>query len=145
MMNTFIESKNEFFAAQFEEHKIEVYAKKYNLTVEEAESISSEGLILHDSEFLRFVIDVVQQMYLHEPIDTTFMSMATGVSKSVFDHLHTTEDIEALRSIIDATVGIMQFSKMALDYFGISYFITIEGNASSMYPLGDGYYYFQCA
>lgn len=104
------------------------------------------GEVLHESEFLRVVMRQLEDIHLCEQsngIGSEFLASLTGIEESVFSHLIETQDDWALRSIIKATVGMYDFSKKALDYYGVAHFMTISGVLSEMHPLGDGFYYFK--
>lgn len=106
----------------------------------------AEGTVLHESEFLKKVVECVASSELLTGeyllgVDTDFLAIATGIEQRVFDVLAERGDVEAIRSIIKATVGILDFSRKALEYYGISRFATGSGTPSDMHDLGDGYYY----
>ncbi|MDO3682153.1 hypothetical protein [Paenibacillus ehimensis] len=143
--------KEQMWEAELDRRKFEQYRKWVaadggEVTEEDFEDSRTEFSILHESEFLRNVVKIVTEHKLTGKfgcsLDQRFLSLATGVSERLFADLIEKEDDESIRSIISATVGEFEFSRRALDYYGISFFLTITGNASDMYDLGEGYYYF---
>ncbi|WP_340030093.1 hypothetical protein MHB71_15345 [Paenibacillus sp. FSL H7-0940] len=104
------------------------------------------GEVLHESEFLRVVMRQIEEIHLCEQsngIGSEFLASVTGIEESVFSHLIENQDDLALRSIIKATVGMYDFSKKALDYYGVAHFMTTSGSLAEIHPLGDGFYYFK--
>ncbi|WDZ63422.1 hypothetical protein MF628_08605 [Paenibacillus polymyxa] len=148
MMNITIEQENEVGLEQIKLEKYLAWCGPFQTVTSLDEHI--EGVVLHESEFLQVVVrSVAGGRFLTEEyvrcIGTDFLALATGVEQRVFDVLVKLNDVEAIRSIIEATAGILDFSRKALEYYGISRFVTITSNACDMYALGDGYYYFNQA
>ncbi|MCA1059767.1 hypothetical protein LCL96_12495 [Rossellomorea aquimaris] len=120
----------------------EEYMKKLKLKALEENNMAHHGFdgeVLHESEFLRFV---TQQLIENMDVDSYFLSTATGVNSDVFDLLLEKEDISGIISIITATVGVQTIVKMALDYYGIAYFTTVDQAVDSVVDLGNGFYQF---
>ncbi|WP_128755870.1 hypothetical protein [Bacillus sp. LL01] len=137
--------KNEFTEASMNKLKTEVLIKHGYL--EQGQNYGEEEVlyVLHESEFLREVIIDLK----FTKVDTEFLSEVTGVSATVFENLYELEDrvtispdYENVVSIIRATCGVVQFAKLALDYYGIYYFVGISQAIDDMEDLGDGFYKF---
>lgn len=119
---------------QMEQDKLEKYAEWVGVDrfVPLDYPVMAEGTVLHESEFLKTVVECVASgelltgEYLLR-VDTDFLAIATGIEQRVFDVLAERGDVEAVRSIIKATVGILEFSRKALEYYGICRFATGSG------------------
>lgn len=106
--------------------------------------IDMESLVLHESEFLKFVTDDLDRSIINEygGLDAEFLSRATGVNSSVFGVLIANMDNDGVRSIVDATIGLLPLAKLALEYHGIGYFASIDQSAAGVTHMGEGYYSF---
>lgn len=106
-----------------------------------------EGEVLHESEFLQYVVDQLVSCSLcanqTNNLDAEFLSLVTGVDEGVFKLLIENDDDYGMKSIIKATIGMYELSKKALDYYGICYFVSHSKTLDNMHDLGDGYYYFR--
>jgi hypothetical protein len=98
-----------------------------------------ETLVLHESEFLEFVLEELAAGY---EVESSFLSLATRVSPEVFDTLKKVEDYAGITSIVNATVGLLNLAKMAQEFYGIAYFATISCDPDEMKHLGKGFYKF---
>lgn len=98
-----------------------------------------EALVLHESEFLGYVVKVLTDGF---EVESSFLCLATRVSSHVFDTLKEAKDSTGIFSIVDATIGILNFAKIALENYGIAYFATISCDPDEMTHLGEGYYRF---
>jgi hypothetical protein len=98
--------------------------------------------ILHESEFLKVTVESLPNIEL----ESDFLSYCTGIPESIFDRLKKVDgylpDNRDILEIVKATIGIMAFAKMALDYYGIFYFYSLDGDVDSIKELGDGFYQF---
>lgn len=106
-----------------------------------------EGSVFHESEFLQAAVSVLSMTMIDQPaaVEPVFFSAVTGIPQRVFRGLIDAQDDKAIRSIIDVTVGMLDFAKKALDYYGAAFFLAVDGKRESMYDLGDGYFYFNQA
>lgn len=107
-----------------------------------------EGCVYHETEFLGAVVDnLTFQLECLEVVnlEPKFLAAATGIVEYVFTEIMQPDANEAILSIIKATIGMIELSKRALDYYGVAHFLTVDGERNDMVDLGDGYFYFnQC-
>jgi len=131
--------------------KLEKYCETFGCLPEihehEGKKLHLEGIVVHESEFLQAAVTVISMTTIDPPakIDPGFFAAVTGIPKRVFSGLIDAQDDAAIESIITATVGMFDFAKKALDYYGAAFFLAIDGERESMYDLGDGYFYFNQA
>lgn len=131
---------NEQVKRTMDEKKSELLSRESGTYVEYP---NVELLVLHESEFLSYTVSILSQ----EEFDIDFLSLVTGVNEEVFRVIQQREqddfrNFEDTLSIVKATIGIIPFAKLALDYYGIERFTTLDGQPESKHDLGEGFFQF---
>jgi hypothetical protein len=86
--------------------------------------------IVHESEFLKLVVQELNNGFVRKcgidefeaVVDSKFLAAVTGINENVFSLLIKEADSDSIRSIVERTVGLVDFAQKALDYYGIDYF-----------------------
>ncbi|MCR8982903.1 hypothetical protein [Brevibacillus laterosporus] len=102
----------------------------------------SYELVLHKSEFLKAVLDTIDNPDddFGWDLDVSFLSRATKIDENLILFVMERGDHTWLRSIVIATIGLMPLARLALDYYGIGYFLSIHKSDAGIRHIGDDYY-----
>ncbi|WP_306692405.1 hypothetical protein [Bacillus cereus] len=156
-MNTFkrreqqlINRKKEILAAHFEEDFNNVVMVTDGGDQFTFDVIGGLALtrIVHESEFLKLVVQELSNGFMRkcgidefeEKVDASFLAATTGINEKVFSLLIREVDSDSIKSIVERTVGLVDFAQKALDYYGLDYFGDpyMEGQPSLVTE--DGFY-----
>lgn len=104
--------------------------------------------IIHETEFLKLVIQELSDGFIRrcgidefeEVVDSKFLAATTGVSEKVFSLLIRETDSDSIKSIVERTVGLVDFAQKALDYYGIDYFADPYTEGQPSLITEDGFY-----
>ncbi|MED1787398.1 hypothetical protein P4V47_07730 [Brevibacillus laterosporus] len=102
----------------------------------------SDGLVLHKSEFLKAVLDTIDNPDddFCWDLDVSFLSRATKIDENLILFVMERGDHTWLRSIVNATIGLLPLARLTLDYYGIGYFLSVYKSDAGIRHIGDDYY-----
>lgn len=104
--------------------------------------------IIHKSEFLKFVVEKLKDSFILAfdvddfvgVVEPSFFATATGISEETFSILINRGISEPIKSIVERTIGLVDFAQKALDYYGIGHFINFDITDKPNLITEDGFY-----